>query len=115
MFVGYFKLTSDDLPAMLRVDLLDEGATGLYELVDPDGQEHVWRWDLTEDTESERFDQRSWFALVMYLSHCIGKGWSGIVTPVMVATGLDLGSFCYLANIWNVERSSQKPEGSVLQ
>jgi hypothetical protein len=115
MFVGLFKLTSDGLPAILRIDLLDEGQTGLYEVIDQDGISHVWRWSLSDDEDSESLDQRAWYAMWVYLAGCLERGWTGTMEPVMLATGIDIRSFSYLVNVWNVEHSSQKPEGIMLQ
>jgi len=115
MYLGTFKLTTSDTNALVRIDLLENGAQGLYHLTDADGQEHTWTFDLTSDTDSETFEERGRFALVAYLQDCGSKGWAGLVTPVQVATGLEFANFAALTNVWNLDCSAFKPEGVSLQ
>ena len=99
MFLGTFLVSSGPHQALLRIDLLEGGAIGLYELVDQDGQSHTWQWPLTEDTESKSFAERAWYAVARYVTDCQGRDWVGTIEPVLLAMGLDAGPFHCLASL----------------
>jgi hypothetical protein len=111
MYAGAFRLTSEGVVALLRLDLLDDASIAQFYVTDHRGYIHEWQQSMLWDGESKCYEDRAVTALMHYLADCLSRGWIGNIELTQCGPGLE-------PQMWNgwltafqlMHCSTRKPE-----